>query len=477
MATAWRRTLLGRIPRRRQVFASAARSVILRYGAAFVGVVVMSLVIDLILSSTGVQRLSILYLIVVLVAATRLGRGPAIFASLAAFVVYDWSFTEPYHQLAIRDPDEWISLVLFLITAVITSELAANERSRAAQAEQREREAVVLFDALRLMSGPDLDRALEVLAERVRTELKAGATAVELSIGDRRHVAVAGSGDPLVLLHRGSAERAAVMQPGQEPTAARAGTIGRWVRIVPPGRAPTFEVMGPWQRQVVPIRVGDRTVGRITLVRTGGVNPFGGVEDRFLGVLATELGLLVQRVESERAASEAELLRQASELKTAVLNAVSHDLRTPLASIIASAGSLRQQDVHWSDEDREAFAAAIEQEAQRLARIVGGLLDLSRIESGVLRPERALHDVETLVDDVIGRIGVRAKDHPIDVHIAPELPPIPLDAVEIDQVLSNLIENALKYSPAGSPIEVDARRLDGEIVVGVADRGPGIPPS
>lgn len=448
-----------------------------RYAAALAGVIVMTVVIGLVLSVTGVQQLSILYLIVVLAAATKLGRRPAILASLAAFVVYDWSFTQPYHELTIQDPSEWISLVLFLITAIIASEIAANERVRADQAQRREREAVVLFDALRLISGPDLDKALAVLAERARSELNAGAVGIELAVDDDRHAAVAGAGDQLALLPRGALERSAVMQPGHEPTVTRAGATGRWVRIVPPQRGAGFEVdaTGAWRRHIVPVRAGERTVGRIALVRPAGAAAFGKTEDRFLGVIAAQLGLVVQRAESERAAREAELFREASELKTAVLNAVSHDLRTPLASIIASAGSLRQHDVQWTDEDREAFVAAIEQEARRLDRIVGNLLDLSRLESGVLRPDRSLHDVGTLVHDVVARIAPRAPLHRIDVRVAGDLPPVPLDAVEIDQVLSNLIENAVKYSPAHTAIDVEGVMAENEVVITVADRGPGIP--
>src|SRR5690242_11338259 len=119
-------------------------SALVPYGIALAGVAAMSMVIGAVIAAFGIARLSILYLIVVLAAATRLGRGPAIAASLAAFLLYDWYFTEPYHQLTIRDPEEWISLGLFLVTAFITSELAANERRRAEEAERREREAVLL---------------------------------------------------------------------------------------------------------------------------------------------------------------------------------------------------------------------------------------------------------------------------------------------------------------------------------------------
>jgi two-component system sensor histidine kinase KdpD len=175
-------------------------------------------------------------------------------------------------------------------------------------------------------------------------------------------------------------------------------------------------------------------------------------------------------------AAHAQALREADKMKSALLNAVSHDLRTPLASIIASAGSLQQNDVDWTDEERLGFAAAIEQEAQRLDRLVGNLLDLSRIESGSLRPEKGWYDLAALIGEVLGRLKPVTAQHVVTVDVAEDLPPMSLDYIEIDEVLTNLIENATKYAPPGSAIEVSARRLGSDVLVEVADRGPGIPP-
>jgi two-component system, OmpR family, sensor histidine kinase KdpD len=216
-------------------------------------------------------------------------------------------------------------------------------------------------------------------------------------------------------------------------------------------------------------------VGTLILIRPEGAGAFGPVEDRLLSALSMQLGVTMERLRLQREATEAEVLRRTDELKTALLNAVSHDLRTPLASIIASAGSLRQQDVTWTDAERQEFAVAIEEEAQRLNGIVGNLLDLSRIEGGSLRPEKGWYDLSALIDDALGRLRSRTADHRIRVAVPADLPPVHLDYVEIDQVLSNLIENAAKYTPAGTEIEVGVSRYADEIQVAVADRGPGIP--
>jgi two-component system sensor histidine kinase KdpD len=225
----------------------------------------------------------------------------------------------------------------------------------------------------------------------------------------------------------------------------------------------------------VPVRAGERRVGTIYLVRHAEIERFDAADDRLLSAVASQMGLVVERERLRREATEAEVLRRTDQLRAALLNAVSHDLRTPLASIIASAGSLRQSDVVWTEQERAEFAQAIEDQAQRLDRIVGNLLDLSRIEGGTLRPEKGWYDLGALIDDVVGRLRPITSRHRVVVAVEEDLPPVLLDYVEIDQVLSNLIENATKYAPAGTDILVRARRAGAEVRVEVADQGPGIP--
>ena len=301
---------------------------VLPYAVALVAVGFVTLLIGAFEARWHIANISLLYLIVVLATATRAGRGPAVSASLAAFLAFNWFFVEPVHTLRVADPNEWFALLIFLLTAMITGQLAADQRDRAREAAARERETVTLYE---------------------------------------------------------------------------------------------------------------------------------------------------ERDRLRQSATEAEVLRRADELKTALLGAVSHDLRTPLASIIASAGSLRQADVAWTDAERETFLGDIEGEARRLARIVANLLDLSRVESGTLRPERGWYDLAALVDDVLGRLRASTGQHRVQVTASDDLPPVPLDYVEIDQVLSNLIENAVRYTPAGTEIRITLEHDATDAVVTVSDAGPGVP--
>ena len=445
-------------------------SVLAPYAVALAGVLLMSVAIGALIAVSGIARVSILYLIVILAIATRLGRGPALFASLTAFLVYDWSFTAPYHQLTISDPDEWISLGLFFVTALITSQLAASERARAEQAERREREAVLLFDAMRLMSEPDLDAALGALAERIRAELLVRSASIRLAVDERVHRAAAGEDDE-------DATASEVLGAGRRPTASERGGPARWIRVVPPSRRERpFAMRGALRRSEIPIRSGDETIGEIVLVRSASARPFTRAESQVLALIAASIGTVAQRAELRDANTRAEILRRADELKSALLAAVSHDLRTPLASIIASAGSLRQPDVQWTDTEHREFLADIEAEAKRLSRIVDNLLDLSRMEAGVLRPERGWYDLGALIDDVLGRLRATTVGRRIDVAVPDDLPPVPLDYAEIDQVLTNLIENAVRHTPEGSSIRVRVSLGQQDVTVEVADDGPGIDP-
>jgi two-component system sensor histidine kinase KdpD len=228
---------------------------------------------------------------------------------------------------------------------------------------------------------------------------------------------------------------------------------------------------------LVPVRADDRRVGALLLAAAPDSAPFDEAADRLLSAVAAQLGLAIERARLRREANQAEVLRRTDELRRALLNAVSHDLRTPLASIMASAGSLQQDDVVWTHEERQDFAHAIVDQAERLNRIVGNLLDLSRIEGGSLRPDKGWYDVAALVDEVLGRLRPVTAAHSVLVRVPEGLPAVSLDYVEIDQVISNLVENATRYAPTGSEIAVSAQRANGEVRVAVEDRGPGVPAS
>jgi len=422
-----------------------------------------------------VSNISMLYLLAVMAAAIAAGSGPAILASVAAFLAFDLFFIDPRHRLSVSEAEEWVALGLLLVTGVITGQLAAALRNRAREARRREREAVVLYDVVRLMTGPDLRESLAAVAERLRQELALAAVVIGFDGGTATGLRVeAGDADASGLAAAPGTGRRLLLGEGAGPTSEQRGSPGRWIRVLPP-HLPGQPGQSADRLHEVPVRLGGGTVGLISLLRGPGAPAFSVADDRLLSAVGNQLAVAIERARLREEAAEAEILRRTDELKTALLNTVSHDLRTPLSSIIASAGSLLQQDVQWTEDERRDFARAIEEEGERLNRLVGNLLDLSRIQAGSLVPQRGWYDLSALVDDVLGRLRFVTSRHRLVVSLEEELPPVFLDYIEIDEVLANLVENATKYTPPGSEITVRVTREDDDVRVEVADTGPGIP--
>src|SRR5256886_831172 len=218
------------------------------------------------------------------------------------------------------------------------------------------------------------------------------------------------------------------------------------------------------------ITVSGKHVGRLLLRARTDARELGPADERLLAIGAAQLGVTMERARFRKDALETEVLRRADDLKTELLHAVSHELRTPLASILASAGSLLQRDVAWTERERDEFVGAIRDEALRLDRVVGNLLDLSRIENGSLVPHKAWHDVGALVEDVAGRLRPVTAGHPVDLDVPDDLPPVELDYVEIQQVLANLVENGEDLLDL-DVVELDRRQVVRHVEVHRMSRG------
>jgi len=431
---------------------------------ALLAVLAVSVVIGQVEAQVHIANVSMLYLLAVLGTAIRFGRGPAIAASIAAFLVFDWFFLEPLHNWTVTDPQELLALLLLLAAGTVTGQLAADQRRRAHEARDSARESALLYQLARILAEADLGRGLDAALELLRTGVGLGAVVVR-SQDERGQVAStasAGATD-LVALANAAGREVRVLDD-----TSRADM--RWVRVVPP--RPTDAA--PPSVHVVPLIAHEQRVGTLALVPSAMSGGLRASDAPLLAAAAALIGAAIERSHLRRIATETEVLQRADELKSAVLGAVSHDLRTPLASILASASSLRQKDVTWSEAERADFLADIESETRRLTRIVTNLLDLSRLEAGSLHPERAWYDLGALVDDVAGRLGDRAPGG-VSVRLPDDLPAVLLDYVEIEQVLSNLVENAIRHGGTAPRIEIVVTRHDDTVSVEVADRGPGIP--
>jgi two-component system sensor histidine kinase KdpD len=225
----------------------------------------------------------------------------------------------------------------------------------------------------------------------------------------------------------------------------------------------------------VPLRTADRVVGVMEMGPKRSGNALDPEEQRLVTSFAAQAALAIARAEGEAEKQRLQLLEESDRLKSALLSAVSHDLRTPLASIKASATTLLLADVAWNAADGRELLQTIDQEADRLNRLVGNLLDLSRIEAGVLRPVLDWYDIREIVDSILPRLRPLTAGRPFGVEVQPDIPPVQVDLLRLEELVYNLVENAAKYTPPGTPVELRVTSPEGGLRLEVVDHGPGVP--
>ena len=413
----------------------------------------------------GVSNASAVYLVAVVGAAVLGGTAAAIVTSIGSFLLYDYLFTEPRYTLAVAEPGLWLSVVLLLFVGVVVGELAAQQRRRAELAQLREREARAQFQLSRTLATrastpavlPEITRILGAETAMARVWIALGSD----DAGERVAADTGSAGRPwpsLVHVLR--------RQPGDAPA--------EWVRTHAGARGrPTSSGAAGGEGYRVRIEADDRTYGSVWAMRPRGLTPPDRTETRLLSAAADLIGVALAHDRLVAASQAAEIARASDALKSALLQSVSHDLRTPLAAIRAAAGSLRP-DSGLPAEDRQESAAAIDREVAYLDRLVTNLLDLSRIEAGALRAERDVFELDDLVGPVLDRIRPRLGDRPISVDLA--VVPVLIDPVFLDEAVTNILENAAKYTPPGTPLRVSAASIEGGPVrLTVEDAGPGVP--
>lgn len=414
---------------------------------------------------TGMQDASPLYLIAVVLMGAAFGTWAALATALVAVVTYDVLFTAPRLSLVVDDPREWLDLLLFLFVAVAVGRLVAVQRRRADEAERRTREANSLFALSRmLVTAESTEEAALEIARRLAEDVHLARVWIAIGpTGRERIVADTAASDPLPST---SVVTALARRPGDEPA--------RWVRTHAP-RSLSGGV-GDYEHLRVRIESDGVVLGTLDGIRHRDLGLPSREETRVLALAADQIGLSMRRDQLRRTATELEVARQGDTVKTALIDSVSHDLRTPLASIRATAGGLADPEVSWDDADRREAAALIDAEAARLDRLVRGVLDLGRIDSGALHVELEPHDLATLLPPIVDRVRPLLGARPVTLDLDPGCPPVTVDAVLFDVVLSNLLENAAAHAPAPAPVAVSGRAISPSIVrLAVDDGGPGVP--
>ncbi|HJT64574.1 MAG TPA: ATP-binding protein [Candidatus Limnocylindria bacterium] len=414
----------------------------------------------------GVPDASSTYLLAVLASAAYLGVWPAIATAIGGFLLYNFLFVHPNLTFTVSDPGELLNLILLLVLGIAVGQLAAAQRSRAQAAIEREHEATALFRISRaLATRPDTAAVLDDLAGTVRTDANLDRVLVALarpSGGERVVTDTGGLGtvpDPSidhVVLRR---------MPGDTPA--------RWIRVHPPaGPRPTEHDHRAYR---VMIEAGGESLGSIWAIRARRDGEPGQSATRLLAAAADQIG---QAYEQDRLAAEArtaEIARRSDAAKTALLESVSHDLRTPLATIRAAAGTILEGPETVPEADRRASAEAIDREADHLNRMVTNLLDLGRIEGGSLRADREVLAFDEAVTSALDRYRSSLVGRQVAYDWPDDLPPVYADPVFLGQVLANLLDNAAAFVPQGGRIRITAAPVDGVVRFRVEDSGPGVP--
>jgi two-component system, OmpR family, sensor histidine kinase KdpD len=367
-------------------------------------------------SSAPVQGLGILYLLAVLAVAIRRGQVPALITAVLSVLTLNYLYIPPRHQLSIAHSSDVVQLIVLLIAAVVVGRLAAVARERAGEADSRAQLAAAR------------ERETKLLAEVASGILAGDSVEAQLeSIGKRIAQATGARGARVVL--------APVPAPRAEEITVR-----------------------------LPVRAGNAW-----LYLAGDVGWEPEAIERVGEPIARLVDVAVERDRVSERAAENEAARRAEVAKTAILHAISHDLRSPLTAITTAGSALA---IGVSEEERSELIEVIETESARLARLVDDLLDLSRIESGAVAPRADWCDLH----DVVASAAAHARnEHPIEFALPADLPLVRADAAQLERVFSNLIENAVKFSPAGTPVRITGGASAGRVAVRVADRGSGIP--
>jgi two-component system sensor histidine kinase KdpD len=373
--------------------------------------------LDTVAPATG---LGVIYLLAVLFVAIRHGEFAALASALLGVLALNFFFIDPRYHLAVHESSNLVALAVLLVAAIVVGRLATAARERAAEAEERAHEAAAR------------EREARMLAAAASSLVDGGG--LETQLDSIRNSSPPGSGHVRVELQHAPA-------PRNDELAVRLPTSER------PGWLYLSKELG-WGKED---------------------------QDRIAEALARLIDVALERERLNAQAAETEATRRAEVVKTAVLHAISHDLRSPLTSITTAASGLGDDGI--SKDDRSELVSVISDEAARLSRLVDDLLDLSRIEAGAVDPRPDWCDIRDVTATAGAQVRARHGDHPIEFALATDLPLVRADPVQLERVFTNLIENAVKFSPPGTPVRITGSAGGGRVTVRVLDKGEGVPRS
>jgi two-component system sensor histidine kinase KdpD len=405
----------------------------------------------------GIENVDLVLLTAVVGVAVRYGLWPSLLATIAASLCYNFFFLPPVYTFTITDPTNVAAFFLFMVVAILVSNVAGRVRSQADTAIGRVRTTESLYAFSRKLAGTaTLDDVLWATAYQIALMLKVNVV--------------------LLLPQNGALTVMAGYPPeDQLDQADLAAANWAWANDRPAGRG--ADTLPGAKRLFLPMRTGRGLIGAIGLDsdKTGPL--FTPDQRRLLDALVDQGALAIERVLLVEDMDRVKRTVESDRLRGALLTSISHDLKTPLASVLGSASTLRDLGHGLDDAEKRELLATVIDESERLNRFIANLLDMTKLESGAIVPNTARHDVSEIVGSALRRAGKILVHHKVQLELAADLPMLELDAVLFEQVIFNLLDNAAKYAPAETTVSIRAARDRDTILLQIVDEGSGIPPA
>ncbi|MBS1130837.1 MAG: ATP-binding region, ATPase-like:Histidine kinase N-terminal [Proteobacteria bacterium] len=393
-----------------------------------------------------------LFLLTVLLVAVKLGRNAAILASILSVLLFDIFFVPPRFSLAVSNIQYLVTFAVMLVTALITAHLAAGLRQRARESQSREKRTQALYQFARELAGTlTTEQVVEISRSFIKMQLNAQSAILMPHPENESLMVVSSSESPLLEMHLAQ-------------VALKSGQLVRSDEVGGMGYAPLY----------LPLRASMRIRGVLAIRFADDVAEPSAETTSLLETLASLVAVAVERLHYVDVAQASEVKMLTERLRSSILSALSHDLRTPLTAMVGLADSLFLIKPALPATALET-AQALHEQADRLAGLVGNLLDMARLNAGEVTLRREWQPLEEVVGAGIKLLGSALAAHPVKVELPRDLPLLEFDAVLIERVLCNLLENAAKYSPDGTPILLAAEQETDVVRVSISDHGPGFP--
>jgi two-component system sensor histidine kinase KdpD len=403
----------------------------------------------------GVGNVDLVFLTAIVAIAVRFGLWPSLFASVVSALAYNFFFLPPVYTLTISDPANLVAFGLFTLVAIIVSSVAARSRTLAIAALERARTTESLYSFSRKLAGAGtLDDVLWATAYQTALMLK---VRVVLLLPEGGRIAVKAGYPPEDILDE--ADIAAAKWAWENDRSAGRGS----------------DTLPGAKRLFLPMHTGRGAIGVMGIDSDKPGPLFTPDQRRLLDALRDQGALAIERVRLVEEMDRVERAAETERLRSALLTSISHDLKTPLAAVLGAASTLRDLDSKLGDAEKADLLATIIDESERLNRFIANLLDMTKLESGAIAPNVALHDLGEIVGSALRRASRILAHHQVELELAPDLPMLELDAVLFEQVLFNLLDNAAKYAPPETTVRIQSWRAGDSVSLQILDEGSGIP--